>query len=74
MTLSYRIRALERSRRQRPSIDRRPVTDLLAPCYMELHNDVVTGQHSTYNLPGGRGSCKSSFVQKSGSQARCRRS
>ena len=62
MTLSYRIRALERSRRQRPSIDRRPVTDLLAPCYMELHNDVVTGQHSTYNLPGGRGSCKSSFV------------
>lgn len=62
MTLSYRIRALERSRRQRPSIDRRPVTDLLAPCYMDLHNDVVTGQHSTYNLPGGRGSCKSSFV------------
>lgn len=33
-----------------------------AEIYHPLHDDVVAGRHRFYNLPGGRGSCKSSFV------------
>lgn len=36
--------------------------DLIAPCYHRLHWDIQLGLHSHYNLPGGRGSGKSSFV------------
>lgn len=34
----------------------------IAPVYHELHNDIANGKYQFYNLPGGRGSCKSSFV------------
>lgn len=38
------------------------VTAHIAPVYKPLHDDIAEGRHTTYNLPGGRGSCKSSFV------------
>lgn len=34
----------------------------IAPVYYPLHDDIQAGAHTVYNLPGGRGSCKSSFV------------
>ena len=34
----------------------------IARCYWPLHEDVEAGYHQYYNLPGGRGSCKSSYV------------
>lgn len=30
--------------------------------YKPLHDDIIANSHQYYNLPGGRGSCKSSFV------------
>lgn len=39
-----------------------PIEALIAPCYLPLHEDVKAGKHLTYNLPGGRGSGKSSFI------------
>ena len=58
-----RLKALERRRRQRSGctidID---ITAHIAPVYVPLHNDILAGGHQYYNLPGGRGSCKSSFV------------
>lgn len=33
-----------------------------AEIYHPLHDDIAAGRHRFYNLPGGRGSCKSSFV------------
>lgn len=38
------------------------ITDCIAPCYLPMHEDVSAGAHTIYHLPGGRGSCKSSFV------------
>lgn len=38
------------------------IKDLIAPCYYDLHRDIKNKKHTFYNLPGGRGSCKSSFV------------
>ena len=38
------------------------ITEKIAPCYLPLHEDIVAAAHETYYLPGGRGSCKSSFV------------
>lgn len=37
------------------------IKDLIAPCYYPLHADIRRGGHVFYNLPGGRGSAKSSF-------------
>lgn len=37
------------------------IKDLIAPCYYDLHKDIRQGNHTFYNLPGGRGSAKSSF-------------
>lgn len=34
----------------------------IAECYRPVHEDILAGGHQYYNLPGGRGSCKSSFV------------
>ena len=34
----------------------------IAPVYADLHRDIEAGAHTVYNLPGGRGSGKSSFV------------
>lgn len=37
------------------------IKDLIAPCYYSLHTDIKQGKYTFYNLPGGRGSAKSSF-------------
>ena len=37
------------------------IKDLIAPCYYETHADIRNGNHTFYNLSGGRGSAKSSF-------------
>lgn len=62
--LEQRIAALEMAEKQRR--DSMTITatveDFIAPCYLPLHEDIKAGQHRFYNLPGGRGSCKSSFV------------
>lgn len=60
-----RIKALEARQRieigayEASQADIRPH---IAPVYYELLDDIEAGKHSIYNLPGGRGSCKSSFV------------
>ena len=38
------------------------LTDLIAPAFYPVHRDIKAGKHTHYWLPGGRGSCKSSFV------------
>ena len=38
------------------------ILDNIAPSYMPLHEDITKGLHSTFILPGGRGSGKSSFI------------
>ena len=43
-------------------IDALDVTQHIAPVYIPLHEDIQTAAHQYYNLPGGRGSGKSSFV------------
>lgn len=62
--LEQRIAALEMAEKQRR--DSMTITatveDFIAPCYLPLHEDIKAGRHRFYNLPGGRGSCKSSFV------------
>lgn len=40
---------------------RTDVTELIAPCYYPIHSDIRNEKHTFYNLPGGRGSAKSSF-------------
>ena len=42
-------------------IDALDVTQHIAPVYMGLHEDIEAAAHQYYNLPGGRGSGKSSF-------------
>ena len=37
------------------------ITKHIAPAYMPLHEDIKAAAHQYYNLPGGRGSGKSSF-------------
>lgn len=41
---------------------REAVVDHIAEAYGPLWEDVLAGAHTRYNLPGGRGSAKSSFV------------
>ena len=38
------------------------LTDLIAPCFYEAHWDILDGLHTYYDLYGGRGSTKSSFI------------
>ena len=38
------------------------ITQHIAPAYFPLHDDVEAAAHQYYNLPGGRGSGKSSFI------------
>lgn len=38
------------------------LSDLIAPCYYELHNDIQDGLHTFYDLAGGRHSGKSSIA------------
>lgn len=42
-------------------IDTVDVTQHIAPVYIPLHEDIQAKAHQYYNLPGGRGSGKSSF-------------
>lgn len=42
-------------------IDALDVTQHIAPVYLPLHEDIQAAAHQYYNLPGGRGSGKSSF-------------
>lgn len=62
--LEQRIATLEMAEKQRRDsmTNTAAVEDFIAPCYLPLHEDIKAGQHRFYNLPGGRGSCKSSFV------------
>ena len=64
--LESRLRALEKAQKQRADslkahrdID---ITAHIADIYKPLHEDIAAAAHQSYNLPGGRGSCKSSFV------------
>lgn len=41
---------------------RRDIKQHIAPVYYALHDDIQAQQHSIYNLPGGRGSGKSSVA------------
>lgn len=45
----------------REEIDRLDITDHIADCFLPVHEDICRGDHSFVNLPGGRGSGKSSF-------------
>lgn len=38
------------------------LTDLIAPSFYGVHWDIIDGKHTYYDLYGGRGSTKSSFV------------
>lgn len=38
------------------------LTDVIAPSFYAVHHDILEGKHTYYDLYGGRGSCKSSFV------------
>lgn len=38
------------------------LTDVIAPSFYRVHWDIQDGKHTYYDLYGGRGSCKSSFV------------
>ena len=64
--LLRQIDALEASHgasvRLREEIDRLDITDHIADCFLPVHEDVDRGDHAFINLPGGRGSGKSSYV------------
>ena len=38
------------------------LSDIIAPSFASVHADIKRGGHTHYWLPGGRGSCKSSFA------------
>ncbi len=38
------------------------LSDVIAPSFYGLHNDIKASGHTFYKLAGGRGSCKSTFV------------
>ena len=52
------------AQRSRGSIEasRIDLKGFIAPCYHGLDDDVQNGRFQYFNLPGGRGSAKSSFV------------
>ena len=64
--IERRLKALERARERaeaaRANIKGIDVLQHIAPVYYGLHADIEAAAHQYYNLPGGRGSCKSSFV------------
>ena len=65
-SIERQIEALEAvhgtSERIRHKVKSLNVIPYIAPVYTDLHNDICQGGHTFYNLPGGRGSGKSSFV------------
>lgn len=60
-SLKRRVHTVMKAR-QDANKDRTPIEDCIAPCYMAIHDEVRNGTHTVFHLPGGRGSCKSSFV------------
>ena len=38
------------------------LTDLIAPSFYSVHWDIADGKHTYYDLYGGRGSTKSTFI------------
>ena len=38
------------------------LTDIIAPAFYHVHWDILDGKHTYYDLYGGRGSTKSSFI------------
>jgi len=64
--LKRRVAAVKASREQQKAalsiLDSLDIKQHIAPVYFPLHDDIEAGAHTVYNLPGGRGSCKSSFV------------
>lgn len=64
--LKARIKAANLRKRQereaRALLDSLDVCQHIAPVYLPLHADIEAEAHQYYNLPGGRGSCKSSFA------------
>lgn len=64
--LQQRVQALKRRRAAAEAAKKRieaiDPTDHEAAIYYPLHEDIQQGNHVYYNLTGGRGSCKSSFV------------
>lgn len=55
-------REVSRRRAGADTLDAVSVLDHIADVYHPLHADLLAGAHQRYLLPGGRGSCKSSFV------------
>ncbi len=64
--LKGRVRAANAVKRQQQEakalLDGLDIKQHIAPVYYPLHDDIKKGAHTIYNLPGGRGSGKSSFV------------
>lgn len=64
--LKARVKAANARKQQekeaRALLDSLDIKQHIAPVYFPLHDDLQAGAHTVYNLPGGRGSCKSSFV------------
>ena len=60
-----RLMALESQRgrleQRQKVIDQLDIKPHIATVYHALHDDIVRGDHEFFNLPGGRGSGKSSF-------------
>ena len=60
-SIMRRIKKLEATAKRREE-QRVDVMECIAPAYYDLHQQVVAGSFTTFHLPGGRGSCKSSFA------------
>lgn len=64
-TVSRLLEQIERELQHRKDandvINALDVTEHIAPVYLPLHEDIQARKHQYYNLPGGRGSGKSSF-------------
>jgi PBSX family phage terminase large subunit len=54
--------AREAQRAAKTLLEHVDITEHIADVYRPVHADIAAGGHQYYNLPGGRGSCKSSFV------------
>lgn len=64
--IEKRLAALEASKKIADKLKeraaQRDITQHIAPVYVPLHDDIQAQRHSIYNLPGGRGSGKSSVA------------
>lgn len=58
-----RLEGVKRAEKEALAVlDTLDVKPHIAPVYYELHEDLQRGEHKVFNLPGGRGSAKSSFA------------